>query len=78
MHRVSYLPDSRRVNVFAMKILRITLFYFLFMNNTRKIDEREGGKEEVAKPQIKDWQIFLQFQYLFFLIKITLRIFGKL
>ena len=38
------------------------------MNNTRKIDEREGGKEEVAKPQIKDWQIFLQFQYLFFLI----------
>ena len=68
MHRVSYLPDSGRVNVFAMKILRITLFYFLFMNNTRKIDEREGGKEEVAKPQIKNWQIFLQFQYLFFLI----------
>ena len=68
MHRVSYLPDSRRVNVFAMKILRITLFYFLFMNNTRKMDEREGGKEEVAKPQIKNWKIFLQFQYLFFLI----------
>ena len=32
------------------------------------MDEREGGKEEVAKPQIKNWQIFLHFQYLFFLI----------
>ena len=26
------------------------------------------GKEEVAKPQIKNWQFFLQFQYLLFLI----------
>ena len=27
-------------NVFAMKTLRITLFHFLFMNNTRIINEK--------------------------------------
>ena len=27
-------------NVFVMKTLRITLFYFLFMNNTRMINEK--------------------------------------
>ena len=42
--------------------------YFLFLT----------GEGMEAKPQIKNWHIFLQFRYLSLILEITLRVLGKL